>query len=662
MGPEFTQVIDSLGWAVLHSIWQGGVAFLFVIIWRTGLRGRSPALRHAGQILALMGCLVAFIWTFAAYLGLPNFASVSGATLPAANASETPRLLTGLIAPFDPAAGLGLSRITPILAYLWALGFAAMSLRYAFAFGQVQQLRIIGIQRPDAEWTKRFIRLAQDIGVSGKVRLYMSTNVTGPITLGLIKPVVLVPMGFLTGLPIDQVEAILRHELAHIRRYDYALNLAQTAVKTVLFYHPAVHIICRWADQDREQACDDLAVRQGRDPLCLARGLAALRLQNHTAFGMAATGSGKDMPLMNRLTRLAGQTPKRGRPEHILMSVLSALLLGSVYLGASSRAEAHPHPAAPTVPDTIVSLDSVPPVSPVLPVPPVFIEMDISKLTTGEAMQRFIDSDKAAYRAFTAEVDRGKRQLDANLKSSIFSEDEREDYSEYYEDLTDDISDMFEDRIEAIEDLYEKQIERQMELKEDEFEHVAELEGLEAALKGLEFADCEKCSETNTLAKKAQLKAIKQARKEIERAQKDVAMARSQAATAKSVARAEAIRLKAEARSQTAHTEIDRQSQKRHEDFRDKVMTELFKDGVIKSPNETVSLSHPSGTMIINGKPLPKSLKGKYCSLWDTYGFTDGQSEVMIKPDSLTILTDWKHGEHRTRVTYGTFHTEKTSH
>ena len=123
MGPEFSHVIDSLGWTVLHSVWQGGLAFVFVIIWRAALRGRSPALRHAGQILVLMGCLAAFIWTFAVYLGLPSFASVSGATLPTAAGAETPRLLTGLIAPFDPAAaqaGLGLSRITPILAWMVA--------------------------------------------------------------------------------------------------------------------------------------------------------------------------------------------------------------------------------------------------------------------------------------------------------------------------------------------------------------------------------------------------------------------------------------------------------------------------------------------------------------------------------------------------------------
>ena len=660
MGTDSPNVLDSLGWAVLHSIWQGGLAFLFVVIWRAALRGKSPAIRHVGQVLALTGCLAAFIGTFAIYLGMPNFVADTGATLSGTNFAGTPRLFSELIAPFDPAAtqaGLSLSRITPILACLWAFGFAAMSLRYAFAFGQVQQLRTLGLRNPASIWADRFKRLAQDIGVSSRVQLYISANVSGPMTLGLIKPVVLVPVGFLTGLPADQVEAILRHELAHIRRYDYAVNLVQTGVKTVLFYHPAIHIICRWADQDREQACDDLAVKQGRDPLTLARGLATLRLQSHTSFGVAATGSGKDKPLMVRLARLAGQTPKRGRSEHILMSVMSALLLGSVYLGASSRAEAHPHPVTnPTLPDTIVTARSEPPAP---PVPPVLIDLDFAKLTNDGAMQHFIETDKAAHRAFVLEMDSYEAALKAFLESSNLSEDEREGYSEQYKDFDDDVSKIFEDRREAIEEYYEAQTERQMERKEDEMEQRAELIGLDAALKELEFVECEMCSNKETESQKAQLKAIERARKSIETARRDAAMAISKAETAASVAQANTIKTRTKTRAETA---INQTHQKRHEDFRDKVMAELLKDGLIKSGRETIFLSHPDGQMSLNGEPMPKYTRGKYCRLWDAYGFTDDNTEITIKPDSLSILTDWKNGDHRTRVTYGTFETETTSH
>jgi len=288
------------------------------------------------------------------------------------------------------------------------------------------------------------------------------------------------------------------------------------------------------------------------------------------------------------------------------------------------------------------------------------MNMDLSELTNGEAMQRFIDKDKTAYHAFALEMERYSEDLEAYLESSNFGEAERENYSDYYEDLADDMSDMFEVRREAIEDLYEDRVERKIERLEDAADgHRAALEGLDAALKELEFVECEMCSDKVSESQKAQLEALKRARKDIEKAQKDAKLAYAQAERSRSVALANAEKLKAKARAQT---EIVRRSQDRHEDFRDKVMQELLRDGLIKSANETVFLSHPNGKISLNGKPIANGVGGKYCKLWDAYGFTDDHTEITIQPDSLKVLTDLKNGEHRSRVTYGTSETEDTSH
>ncbi|GGX70635.1 hypothetical protein GCM10011309_20960 [Litorimonas cladophorae] len=531
MGPEFTHILDSLGWAVLHSIWQVGIAFLAVVIWRFALRGHSPALRHAGQLTALIGCLIAFLWTFAAYLGQTplNFGVMTadgGATLSAVAGSETQGRFTSLITPFDPAALIGradvnFSRVTPILACLWALGFAIMSLRYAFAFGQVQQLRILGVSAPSPQWQDRFTLLLRQSGISENVKLLVSSNISGPMTLGMLKPIVLVPIGFLSGLPSDQVEAVLLHELAHIRRYDYALNLIQTAVKTVLFFHPAIHIIAKWADRDREQACDDLAVRQGRDPLSLVRGLASLRLNAQPRLGIAATGTGENAPLMDRLTRLTGGTQtgahSRGRPEHVVMSLVSALLIGSVYLGSTTRANAHPVPPAPsaplpaemsaTLPDSVITVPQTPPVPPVQPtppVPPVLPPLDLSTLKNEGDFQSFIETDKAIYKSFAIAMDQYEDRLEAYAKSNPLDADEMEDVAEVYEDFVDDIKDLFEDRREAIEDRYEDYAE-------------ARLEGLKAAQKGLTAAQRQSSHLNSPQIHDAQTKALAKAQAEVER-------------------------------------------------------------------------------------------------------------------------------------------------
>lgn len=706
MGSEFAHILDSLGWAVLHSTWQGGFALLVVIVWRFALRGRSPALRHAGQLAAMIGCLIAFLWTFAIYVGASPLPLEGGATLSGGTGGETQNVLTGLIAPFDPTAIIGqagfkLSRITQILACLWALGFAAMSLRYAFAFGQVQQLRVLGVSHPDAGWQARFSNLLKQSHVSKHVQLLISTNVAGPMTLGLIKPIVLVPVGFLSGLPADQVEAVLLHELAHIRRYDYALNLVQTAVKTVLFFHPAIHVIAKWADRDREQACDDLAVRQGRDPLSLVRGLAALRLQATPTLGLAATGTNEATPFLARITRLTGQTQPRsqmkGRPEHVLISLLSVLLLGSVYVGSTSSANAHPvPPTAPALPDTIVS---VPPSEPVPPVPPALPKLNLDQFDDEREFQSFIDADKAIYKNYAKSMAKYEDSLAAYIESAQLDEDELKDMVESYEDFAEEIEDLFEDRREAIEDRHEDYTE-------------ARVEGLESAQKAL-------AKKLKKLDKQSvQYKATEQARKEIEREIKreyanadrqrdalerydeNVVRAKEQQARAKeqqqrakkqqaraaeqqqrakaqqvraweqqqrakeqqarahaSVKTAEKHAAKAykHAQATKAKAESSQISSQRHEEFRDVVMRELLNDKLIQNANETVFLSHPDNVMSLNGNALASGLRGKYCELLDAYGFQDNRSEITITPKSLTILTDWKNGSHKTQITYGTF-------
>ena len=348
MGAKFAHLLDSLGWAVIHALWQGAVAFLVVAVFRAVLGARLPALRYSFQFTVMIGCLIAFLWTFSLYFGNPALSLEGGATLSENPQLADPTLLTQFIAPFDASAiaaqgGASLSRFTPVLASLWVLGFAGLSLRYAFAFGQVQQLRRIGLTSPSPVWQSTFDHLLSQSGLAQNVKLFISANVSGPVTLGLFKPVVLVPAGFLCGLPADEVEAILLHELAHIRRYDYALNLVQTAVKTALFFHPAIYIISRWTDQDREQACDDFAVAQACDPKALMRGLAALRLNTQPqAFAMAADGG--DTPLMIRLKRLVGSVEHQNRPGHILMPLIAAILIGGAYLSTTSAANAHPEP------------------------------------------------------------------------------------------------------------------------------------------------------------------------------------------------------------------------------------------------------------------------------------------------------------------------------
>jgi HEAT repeat protein len=165
------------------------------------------------------------------------------------------------------------------------------------------------------------------------VLLLESALVRVPTVIGWLRPFILLPVGALTGLTTRQLEAIIAHELAHIRRHDYLINLLQAVVETLLFYHPAVWWVSRRIRQEREHCCDDLAVAVCGDPLIYARAL--LEMEQLRAAGpqlaMAANGG----LLMNRIQRLVGaQTPHTNRFSGLFAGVIALTTLVSVGTGA----------------------------------------------------------------------------------------------------------------------------------------------------------------------------------------------------------------------------------------------------------------------------------------------------------------------------------------
>ena len=142
------------------------------------------------------------------------------------------------------------------------------------------------------------------LGIHRTVKLLNSVHVQGPIVIGWFKPAILLPVGCMTGLSTLQIEAVLAHELAHIRRHDYLVNLLQSAVEVVLFYHPAIWWVSKEICREREHCCDDLAVAICGDRLAYAKALSSLEARRNSvpAGALAATGGAFKM----RITRLLG--------------------------------------------------------------------------------------------------------------------------------------------------------------------------------------------------------------------------------------------------------------------------------------------------------------------------------------------------------------------
>ncbi|WP_017930858.1 M56 family metallopeptidase [Robiginitomaculum antarcticum] len=687
------EILNSLGWALLHSLWQGGIACAAVIVMRAVWRGDNPSARYLAQCAILLSCFAAFIVTFWIYLQNPVtqmaqdiVVASSGYTL---TISSAPDEAAGLIngAQSLAAATLNLNAVLPILGLLWCLGFVFMALRYAGGVYLVRTLRRKGLTRPNAQWCAAFARLAIQSRISRDVKLFISDRVTGPITLGVLKPIVLVPVGFLTALPQDQVEAILLHELAHIRRYDYAFNLVQNAIKAVFFYHPAIHYISRCIDTDREQACDDLAVKKSAGPNALIRALAALPDALHSQkLSLAATGP-RHTPILDRMTRLVDPKLKNSNPSASGIFAMALVLTGAAYFSATSQANAASTPkdadvsesqlagdvpqadsnslkieVSPMVPLQVdvpsmapIKVQVAPIAVPTLPAAPVFpVFSEGGPIENGEFARR-IDKISSTWGDFRAEM--AQFYIDfSRFETENSSWDGRvEKLRSQAERLDEQVSEDFETHIEAANDHYHDYIDAENEAREAAYEA---REDAREMYNDTVRDEIEAAAERRADAKRVSIEARHRVEAAQERRTEARAEARAQAISARAEASASRAEAKAEAyKANKTHTKFD--------DLRGELTQQLKADGYYNGGLKKNSIVKNNTIWSINGTALTpdqakpyKKIIGKIVSDLDKFIFAD------ISKDGLHISSHSRNGDERqTRdITIGKFeHTDFTS-
>jgi beta-lactamase regulating signal transducer with metallopeptidase domain len=236
---------------------------------------------------------------------------------------------------------------TPLL---WALGVLLFSARLLYACRRVSILKRQG--HPAApSILAQVSRLSQQMRIDRPVRVLVSTLADGPSVAGWIRPVILLPAATLLGLTPDQLESVLAHELAHIRRHDYLVNLIQMTIETLWFYHPAAWWISTRVRRERELCCDDLAVATCGDALCYARALAALeRIRAEQPLAPELALGARDGGLLFRIQRLLGITPRETHWSRI--PAFAAIILAITCFASNvnwARAQApSPRPAPVT--------------------------------------------------------------------------------------------------------------------------------------------------------------------------------------------------------------------------------------------------------------------------------------------------------------------------
>jgi bla regulator protein BlaR1 len=331
-----TPLAKALGWTLFHSLWQGALAALILLA--VLLVVRSPRARYAWACVAMSGVLAGFGLTFC-FLSSPG----SGAALTIPHAIPRAPTLENQSPPDSPAR-FHMEDVLPWLAPFWIAGVVLFHLRSVAAWMAAQRVRRRGVCRAPDPWPQRLRHLSARLRVSQPVALLETCLADVPVVIGYLRPVILVPVGMLAGMPAAQVEAILLHELAHIARRDYLLNLLQTVVEDFLFYHPAIWWISGVIRAERENCCDDLVVAASGDAREYAAALAALEQTRCTADQAALSATGGS--LVKRIRRLLYQPEGPALAPFFSAGILTIAVAGAL-VAWQAGVPAHNQPPTP---------------------------------------------------------------------------------------------------------------------------------------------------------------------------------------------------------------------------------------------------------------------------------------------------------------------------
>ena len=345
---NYPPYIDALGWTLLHSLWQGaGLALLYGLL-RGCLRGQRPQLRYG---LGLITLAALPIW---AGLTLWQLWPTELAPLPTSQSSTEPLpttdiealmpLLAQPTATGEAGAISWQDRLRPTLPYLglgYLLGLALMTLRWTGGLWQIYRLRRRATAGPQ-HWQSQLTHWQRKLGLRRPVRLLISTDLSTPATVGFWKPVILIPASLLTGLSPAQWEAILLHELAHIRRADYLIRTIQAWIEILFFYHPLVWWVGSDLTHEREACCDDQAVGACGDAVGYALALTSLQRMCHPSNLRFAMNLQNKRPssFTRRMQRLFAPPAPTASPKAglllTLMLLVSVAAFGWVHLPSIS--------------------------------------------------------------------------------------------------------------------------------------------------------------------------------------------------------------------------------------------------------------------------------------------------------------------------------------
>ncbi len=416
---EQSLFLRALGQAISHSLWQ--VAALWLAYAAISNVGKWSANRK--YTLAATASLAGFVWfvyTLAkSYYTLPPLQTLTGvyADSSAEPGSSLPECLRFMY----HSTAISLRSLMPYISCAYLLLFVVLSIRLTNGFRQVKLFATQGLEKTSVEWRLFVQQHAAALGIVKTVKIFTSQYVQSPLTLGFWKPIILMPVASLANLTTAQIESILLHELAHIRRHDYLVNIFLQIAETALFFNPFMRLLLKQVKQERENSCDDYVLQFQYSPKDYAKALLAVEHNKNPALLALAAKGNQSFQLLNRVRRMVAPQPKAFsyRQQLSLLLLLTILTLGFTVIIPHPKKAAQAKNSltiatkkvATQAEEPIINSEKPAENIPLPPVPPPAINV------VNEALQGFTNEnnfiDEAAVQATTKAIEAQSKEIGA---------------------------------------------------------------------------------------------------------------------------------------------------------------------------------------------------------------------------------------------------------
>jgi len=335
------QLIDpsityALGWTIIHSLWQASLIALLMSVLHRFSHSKKATYRYTISVWSMVTVFVASVATFILYYSTPS------------GAAEL--LVNNQIAPLELAAVTETStfgglqeffiRNIETINLIWGIGVIVFLVRFIFSYLYTKYLKHTALFSENSGLEKALARITEKLAIQRTVRIAESALVKVPLVIGHVKPIILFPVGIINMLSTSEVEAIITHELAHIKRYDYLTNIVLTLLEILFYFHPAVWWISANVKAERENCCDDYALSHDIDKVTYAKALVKLEeIKSLGAPALAIPFSSKKHQLMNRIKRIMNMPQTQ---NDIKEKSIATILLFSIILLFSYQANSEP--------------------------------------------------------------------------------------------------------------------------------------------------------------------------------------------------------------------------------------------------------------------------------------------------------------------------------